>query len=167
MLRRFFCLKNKKMSSPASLLLLFGEKTVPAASWLSPCGRRSLSLFSDCSLRSRKVKDFSIRRRALRAYLNSSFLILHCPSRAPRPPCVKGERADRRRWRRKEGERVAAVGFFKQALRAPKKAGTATGAVTGGDWGIGFSPSPSIPHSSFLILHCFSLTTVTPASPSP
>ena len=71
----------------------------------------------------------------------------------PRPPCVKGERADRRRWRRKEGERVAAVGFFKRALRAPKKAGTATGAVTGGDRGIDFSSSPSIPHFSSLIPH--------------
>ena len=41
--------------------------------------------FLRCSLRSQKVKDFSIRRRALRAYLNFSFLISHCPSLAPPP----------------------------------------------------------------------------------
>ena len=54
--RRRFFVSQKTRLSPVPSRLLFGEKTVPAASGLSPCGRRSLSLFSDCSLRSQKVK---------------------------------------------------------------------------------------------------------------
>ena len=43
----FFRHRRRSARSPVPSLLLFGEKTVPAASGLSPCGRRSLSLFSD------------------------------------------------------------------------------------------------------------------------
>ena len=98
--RRRFFVSQKTRRSPVPSRLLFGEKTVPAASGLSPCGRRSLSLFSDARFArktSRSKPFYSLARFArlpqflishsslpfLRAFLNFSFLILHCPCPAP------------------------------------------------------------------------------------
>ena len=70
-------------------LLLFGEKTVPAASGLLPCGRRSLSFFSDSRFARKRSRTFQ-SDGAPRALLNSLFLISHSSFLTPRPPCERG-----------------------------------------------------------------------------
>ena len=85
----------------------------PAASGLSPCGRRSLSLFSDARFARKRSRTFPSEGapRAPTSIPYSSFLIaLFSPPR----------------------------------LSHRTKAPLSKGAVTGGDWGIVFSPSPRL-----------------------
>ena len=114
------------------------------------------------SLAKGQGQGHSIGWRALRAYLNFSFLILHCPSRAPRPPCERGSEPPAAGGGERKASEWPRSAFSsehceRRKRRAPQQ--ELSPEVTGG--------LASLPHRVFLIPHCFNLTTVTPASPSP